>query len=455
MTLIHHFYTTAAFVASLEQIRYLESQVNEMCTEIESKISNCEVHHCPCAEHTAISQRCPSAGVVSSPSRSYASTSRNDYQTWEYFDSTNLYLDMDPSPSYYLHVHKNRRHELQLTLGKAVQAASEQYGRNLKFRRVINGYVRHNPTRGNEYIVDAEFADPRDHWKLVQTRVSILKPLASNYLTLPDNNNVETAVNFVVPITKVNNRFVEFMTMYEAMYLQPQASVNLVLAVYGRDDVVFINDVLKSYRDNYPEAVFTVVEGQGDFARGKALNLGMTHLHPEDLAFLCDVDMEVGPSFLNRCRRNTIRGKRVYYPEFFKLYNMNYVYRNGQKPSRLNIKRSHGHWAYYSYGMLCIYKSDYDRVGGMNSNIVGWGEEDVNFFEKVLRKKLEVLRAPDTSLKHRWHDKNCPKSLVGKQYKHCLSSRGENLADRIELAGYIYERGYQIPRRANSSHTEP
>ncbi len=58
--------------------------------------------------------------------------------------------------------------------------------------------------------------------------MSILKPLASNYLTLPDNNNVETAVNFVVPITKVNNQFVEFMSMYEAMYLQLQTSVYVV-----------------------------------------------------------------------------------------------------------------------------------------------------------------------------------------------------------------------------------
>lgn len=376
--------------------------------------------------------------------------SRNDYQPWQYFDSTNLYIDTEPTPSYYLHVHKDRRHELQLILGKVVQAASEQYGRSLKFKRVINGYVRHNPMRGNEYIIDAEFADPRDHWKLLQTRVSILKPLATNYLTLPDNNNVETAVNFIVPITKVSNRFVEFMEMYDTMYLSASAKVNLVLSVYGADDVAFVNNILKAYRTKYPKASFAVVEGQGGFSRGKALNLGMSHLHPEDLAFLCDVDMEVGPSFMNRCRKNTIRGKRVYYPEFFKLYNLDYVYYHGQKPSRINLKRSHGHWAYYSFGMVCIYKSDYDRVGGMNNNIVGWGEEDVNFFERVLRKKVEVLRAPDTSLKHRWHEKQCPKTLVRKQYEHCLSSRGENLADRIELANYIYENKCQIPPR--SSH---
>ena len=62
----------------------------------------------------------------------------------------------------------------------------------------------------------------------------------------------------------------------------------------------------------------------------------------------------------------------------------------------------------------------------------------------MLRKRLDVLRTPDTSLSHRWHEKNCPKTLSNKQLKHCFSSRGENLADRIELANYIYEKGVQI-----------
>ncbi len=55
-----------------------------------------------------------------------------------------------------------------------------------------------------------------------------------------------------------------------------------------------------------------------------------------------------------------------------------------------------------------------------------------------------MLRAPDTGLSHRWHDKSCPKSLTPKQHKHCLSSQQENLADRKELARYIYDLGVNI-----------
>ena len=232
--------------------------------------------------------------------------------------------------------------------------------------------------------------------------------------------------------------------MYEEIALRTQESVRLVLSVYGAKDVQSVRSLLAEYRDKYPKAELTVVEGKGEFSRGKALHLGMTQLKADQLAFVCDVDMSVSRGFLERCRKNTMQGKRVYYPEFFKLYNLDYVYRSGDYPNKVSLKRKHGHWSYYSFGMLCIYKSDYTRVGGMNTNIVGWGEEDVKFFEKVVRKKLDVLRAPDTGLSHRWHEKTCPKTLTPVQHTHCLSSRGENLADRIELANYIYEHQVEL-----------
>ncbi len=155
--------------------------------------------------------------------------------------------------------------------------------------------------------------------------------------------------------------------------------------------------------------------------------------------------MSVSGPFIDRCDRNTIQGKRVYFPEVFKLYNLDYVYRNGKYKNKVNIQRIHGHWSFYGFGMVCIYKSDYTNVGGLDTNIVGWGGEDVKFFEKVVRKKLDVLRAPDTGLSHRWHEKVCSKKLLSKvQYSQCLSSRGEGFADKIALASYITERGVEL-----------
>ena len=453
MATLHRHYKQQDFLSTLEIVKYAESQISEICRELESNGAQvppqCEVSICSCEKYTD-DVKCPSAGVVSVPPKSYQPTSKDDYQSWEYFDATTIYNDEMMQPGYWLRMQKNRKYELQLMLGKMMQVASQQHGRYMKFRKVKNGWVRHNPMRGNEYIIDAEFSEGRNG-KVVEQRISLVRPLAINYIPLEENSDTQTPIHFVVPITNVNDRFKEFMSMYENKFLKTGERVKLVLSVYGDTDVMFVRKVLVSYRKKYPEMSITIVEGKGQFSRGKALHLGMTKLYSEDLAFLCDVDMTVEEGFLDRCRKNTIRGKRVYYPEFFKFYNLDYVYRNSKPRLRFVLKRLNGHWAYYSFGMLCIYKSDYESVGGMNTNIVGWGEEDVNFFDRVLKKRLEVLRAPDVSLKHRWHEKHCPSTLSEKQYKHCLSSRAENLADRIELANYIYEHNMQIKYSTESS----
>ena len=380
--------------------------------------------------------------------------SKYDIPTWQYFDSLAVYNDETTIPSYWFTVRKDWKKEIQSVMSQVLLEARAHTGRRLlKFRKIINGYARHNPFRGMEYIIDAEYSEGRS---LIRTRTSVVRPLAKNYITLEDNNSGKTRINFIVPISNVMERFSEFMAMYEGCCLKQDNGLHLVLVVYGEQDIAFVKEVIQPYLKKFRRAKITVVEGTGVFSRGRALHLGMSTLAPEDLAFHCDVDMTILNPFLHRCRKNTIRGKRVYYPEFFKLYNLDYVYINRPRPKKTPLKRQHGHWASYSFGMLCIYKSDYDEVGGMDTSIIGWGEEDVKFYEMVLKKKtLEVFRVPDPGLTHRWHEKHCAPSLSEEQRKHCISSRGENLADRIQLANYIYLNDYQIKYPSPVPRTAP
>ena len=443
MFLYFHF-MKKEFQMTLESARYIEEKINSICTSVEQE--SCRVYVCPCQESatsTSSSSKCPTADTVMNVAKSYAPVSKYDIPTWEFFDSVAIYNDETTIPGYWLTVRKDRKNELQTILNQVLQEARAQTGhRLLKFRKVTNGYVRHNPSRGNEYVVDAEFTEGRT---VVQARVSMVRPLAKNYVTLDDNADKKAHVNFIVPLSNVSERFQEFMQMYESCCLKQDNAVHLWLVVYGERDVAFVKGLIVPFLEKYKQAKISIVEGHGVFSRGRALHLGMAQLHPGDLAFHCDVDMTIETSFLQRCRRNTVRGKKVYYPEFFKLYNLDYVYIGRPRPKKLPLKRQHGHWAAYSFGMLCIYKSDYDDAGGMDTSIIGWGEEDVKFFEMVLkRKSLEVFRAPDPGLTHRWHEKVCPPSLSQDQRKHCYSSRAENLADRIQLANYIYSNNYQI-----------
>ena len=41
-------------------------------------------------------------------------------------------------------------------------------------------------------------------------------------------------------------------------------------------------------------------------------------------------------------------------------------------------------------------------------------------------------------LSHYWHPKYCAKTLSTTQYRSCLSSMSENLADKSELARFVF-----------------
>ena len=116
---------------------------------------------------------------------------------------------------------------------------------------------------------------------------------------------------------------------------------------------------------------------------------------------------------------------------------MDYVYHFKRKPRKYTIKREHGHWVVYGYGMVCIFKSDYTAVGGFDTSIVGWGGEDVKLFDRVTSYGLEILKAPDPSLRHHYHDKVCSTSLNAFQFAMCTSSREESLADKEQLGEYV------------------
>lgn len=442
--ILHHHYKKAQLMAAIHRTNHLQQEVKDVCNLLGPLyLKDCYPSICPCqASHSPqnSSPQCPPSGMVLTVPSHFQPRSIYDYLPWEYFDSKTIYPDQNSHPSYKLKLKRDVKVELQQALTRAVQKISESYGRPLKFKELVNGWVRHNPFVGSEYIFDILLVDGIK--KTLSKRVSLVRPLAKNFISVKDRSDKSTVVNIVVPISKVSERFKEFMTMYEMIVLVPRQKASLILSVYGKKDVMEVNNVVAQYRAKYEDVRITVVEGKGVFSRARALQLGLSQLLPHELAFVCDVDMKIADSFLDRCRSNTIQGSRVYYPEFFKLYNMDYVYWNRTHPYHTDkLLREHGHWAYYSFGMLCIFKSDYDSVGGMDINIVGWGGEDVTFFQKIVRKRLKVMRAPDVGLSHRWHPKQCAKTLSTRQYKHCQSSRYENLADRRELARYIHEQG--------------
>ena len=374
----------------------------------------------------------------------YYPTSKFDLQSWQYFDKTAVYRDDYVNMAHWRHANRHIDSEIETVLAYATKLVGQELKRRLKMTDLTSGYMRHNPTRGYEYIIDARYRDTCKHCvgKPFSRRVSFVRPL-SDPVVVPDLPVSKQVVNVVVPISNVNQRFSEFMENFEHAFLNGGDAVHLLFVVY-QDDISGLENILKLYRSRHKRAKMSLVQGKGMFSRGRALHYGISSLKENDLIFICDVDITIEHSFMDRCRKNTVQGERVFYPVVFKQYNAKYTHTQNLKPGKASINRKNGHWFYYSYGMLCIYKSDYTAVGGLDIEIEGWGLEDVLLYEAILKAKLEVLKVPDPALTHRWHESRCPSTLTNKQHSDCLGSLYEGVADKKELAQYIYEHGYEI-----------
>ena len=439
MHIIHYYYgmleynRTRQMVASLgkavnHQCQALSSQLTTTYPELQGIIKNCNINVYEDLKKMADEEN----------SVRFAPKGIHEVQSWNYFDAKSLYDDNALSPRKILDKHKYHKRELEDVLLEIVRLANLEYPSPLVFHNLINGYVRHNGLRGYEYIIDAEFTEANNPYIFVQRRFSLIKPVSSQFILQPSKNTVDEVVTFLVPINRVTERLDEFFVMYEKTVLIEEESARLALVVFEENDINYCKSKVNSMSRKYPHSKFMIIQGNGDFSRAKALHTGMNVLEEKSLVFICDVDITIEQLFLNRCRKNTIRGKQVYYPEMFKWYNTEYVYKFKRRPLRQQLARDTGHWGYYSYGMLCIYQSDYTSTEGFDIRITGWGGEDIKFFEEILKTDLKVIRAPDPGVSHRWHEKKCLYNDL-KRYRDCLSSKAEMLADRRELAKYIFE----------------
>lgn len=49
----------------------------------------------------------------------------------------------------------------------------------------------------------------------------------------------------------------------------------------------------------------------------------------------------------------------------------------------LQIDEEVGYWRAFGFGIVSMYKSELLMAGGLDTSILGWGQEDVDLFEKV------------------------------------------------------------------------
>lgn len=152
-------------------------------------------------------------------------------------------------------------------------------------------------------------------------------------------------------------------------------------------------------------------DDHGSFSRAVAMREAARTVPNDDIIFFSDADLVIGGNFLQNCRFNVIKGSQVWFPVMFSLY-----------PYGKSLSSHDGIWRRSSYGMACMYKHDFEEVGGFGGNeeraFTGWGAEDVFLYNRFRdNDRYAVLRTLEPGLQHQWHGKNCEKN---ESYENCM-----------------------------------
>jgi len=329
-----------------------------------------------------------------------------------------------------------RKREIRHVIEHAVNSLARQTGRKFSASDFLEGIYRVVPSVGTQY--ELFFRDGTQYHK-----VMVMLPNLSPFVIGDETVSMhKDTVHIIVALSQRVDAFQQFLWRFKQLASQ-DSYVDLTVVYFGRTGLKKVQSLVREFNADRDADIVHLVATSGKFSRGHGLQIGADHLSNDSLLFMCDVDIVLTGSFLERCRLHTSLGHSVYYPIVFSLYNPNviaHLHSTTRSPDRPVVARDAGFWRDFGYGMTCQYRSDFLGVGGFadevasNGSVAGWGLEDVRLYRKHLRSgNVTVVRATDPGIFHIWHEKSCPRSLPQDQYKGCLRSRAFSEASHDQL----------------------
>uniref|UniRef100_A0A3P8UZM7 Hexosyltransferase n=1 Tax=Cynoglossus semilaevis TaxID=244447 RepID=A0A3P8UZM7_CYNSE len=298
-------------------------------------------------------------------------------------------LDFQAFRSDWIDLHCNVSGNLLLRSSEAlplVRAFMEQLNRKrFTLVRVINVVKRADGVQGNRYLLELMLKDVngqllrlshyiyalfrqsrsrnRGHgFRKTKTETLLCNPVGLHW-------NPDTTVHFIVPV-KNQARWVQTLIrdMETLFRITGDTNFNLIITDYGSTDM----DVRKALQESSLPR-FQYLKLSGDFERSAGLQAGVNHIKDDhSIVFLCDLHIHFPESIIDTIRKHCVEGYKAFAPIVMRLD-------CGATP-----QDAKGYWEVNGFGLLGIFKSDLNAVGGMNTKEFKnrWGGEDWELLDR-------------------------------------------------------------------------
>ena len=293
--------------------------------------------------------------------------SKLDLLMWTRFNNSQVQVIFGPSPQHFLL--PSFRQEMLQVLNMLQSYIQTQLGtKAARISHVLDGYTRFDPHIGRAYLFTVKVLTngARPQYR----RFHLVREVTPDFSLVEEHVSLSTpTVHVILPLIKVDERFYDFLASYADTGLRYKENrLHLIVVVFSYAAEEQIQKIVDNFtKDSFPAQV-SIVTAIGVFNRLRGIEVAMATLESgNSLVFLADVDVRFSSGFFRRCRSNAVLNHRVYFPVAFWLFDShNWRPFDPHHPPR--ISPTSGEWGYYNYWLACLYKADYESIGGFKDS---------------------------------------------------------------------------------------